>query len=60
MAKPTRFFKTEKVVQWKEVTDEVNRRLKSDYSRNYIQNVYHDNLRSEKIKQELDDILKGV
>ena len=54
-------FKAKKVIiDWKAVTDEINRRLKADYSRNYITNIYSGAQKSDKIKEELDSILKGA
>lgn len=44
-------------VDWRAVTAEVNRRLESEYSVNYIQNIWNGNLTSSRILSALKDIL---
>jgi hypothetical protein len=44
-------------IDWQAVRGEVNKRLDADYSVNYIQNVWHGNLKSSRILEALKAIL---
>jgi hypothetical protein len=45
------------VILWDKVVGEVNKRLKSKFSKNYVQSVYRGNLPSKRTKNILDKIL---
>jgi hypothetical protein len=44
-------------IDWVLVQKEVNKRLKSNYERHYLQAVYRGNLFSSVIKETLDELL---
>ena len=44
-------------INWKQVQDEINKRLDSKYNRDYIMHIYHGVFKSARIKEILDEIL---